>query len=108
MKFVPFGNKVLIDPEKVPEKSAGGIILSAAHTEKPNQGRVVAVGAGKFSGFHGFDAPPYKPFVLREPMESAEGDTVIYSKYEGVNIPIDGNHYLCLPESAIHGKLVSD
>lgn len=86
MKFVPFRNNVLIKTRELPDKSAGGIILPGT-TAKPNDGTIVAVG-GKV-------------------LDAAPGDTVIYSRYEGVNIPLDGENYLCLPETAVHGKIVS-
>jgi chaperonin GroES len=87
MKFIPFGNKVLLKPEVLPEKSSGGVILSAAHAQAPNQARVIAIGGDVTIG------------VL-------PGDTVVYSRYEGVKIAVDGVDYICVTTSALHGKLV--
>jgi len=87
MKFIPFGTKVLIKPEVLAEKTASGLFISQAHGQAPNQGKVVALGGS------------VNP-------EVAEGDTVVYSRYEGVKISVDGVEYLCVHSTALHGKLV--
>jgi chaperonin GroES len=87
MNFIPFGTKVLIKPEALVEKTKSGLFVSQAHAAAPNQGKVIA---------RGLSVNP----------EVAEGDMVVYSRYEGVKISVDGVGYLCVHESALHGKLV--
>ncbi len=87
MKFIPFGTKVLLKPEVLAEKTASGLFVSQAHGVAPNQGKVIALGGA------------VNP-------EVAEGDTVVYSRYEGVKISVEGIEYLCVTSSALHGKLV--
>jgi chaperonin GroES len=87
MKFIPFGSKVLIKPEVLAQKTASGLFISQAHGQAPNQGEVIAVGGA------------VNP-------EVATGDTVVYSRYEGVKIAVDGVEFLCVTSSALHGKLV--
>ena len=87
MKFIPFGTKVLIKPEVLAQKTASGLFISQAHGQAPNQGSVIA---------HGLDVSA----------EINVGDTVVYSRYEGVKIAVDGVDYLCVQASALHGKLV--
>lgn len=87
MKFIPFGTKVLIKPEALVEKTASGLFVSQAHGQAPNQGEVVSCG-------------------MSVPEDIGEGDTVVYSRYEGVKIAVEGVDYLCVTSSALHGKLV--
>lgn len=87
MNFIPFGNKVLLKPEVLAQKTASGLFISQAHGQAPNQGSVIAVGGG------------VNP-------EVGVGDTVVYTRYEGVKISVDGVEYLCVTANALHGKLV--
>ena len=90
MKLRPLGTHVIITRLDVDEKSKGGIIIPDAAKEKPQRGKVVAVGKGK---------------VLKEgkqvPPEVKEGDTVLFGKYSGDEFKIDGNEYLILDEDDI-------
>jgi len=81
----PLADRVLIEPAQAEEKTAGGIIIPNTAKEKPQRGTVVAVGPGKKD----------------EPLTVKEGDTVLYSKYAGTEISIDGTTYLIMRESDI-------
>jgi chaperonin GroES len=87
MKFIPFGKKVLIKPEALAQQTKSGLFISQAHGQAPNQGLVIAVGGGVT-------------------LEVKPDDTAVYSRYEGVKITVDGEDFLCVQESALHGKLV--
>ncbi|MBO4773841.1 MAG: co-chaperone GroES [Bacteroidales bacterium] len=81
----PLADRVLIEPAEAEEKTVGGIIIPDTAKEKPQKGTVVAVGNGKKD----------------EPMTVKVGDTVLYGKYSGTEINIDGVHYLIMKESDI-------
>jgi chaperonin GroES len=85
MKIQPLADRVLIEPAAAEEKTSGGIIIPDTAKEKPQRGKVVAVGQGKKD----------------EPMTVKEGDTVLYGKYAGTEITFDGNDYLIMRESDI-------
>lgn len=81
----PLADRVLVEPAKAEEKTVGGIIIPDTAKEKPQKGTVIAVGPGKKD----------------EPMTVKEGDVVLYGKYSGTEITIDGNDYLIMRESDI-------
>lgn len=81
----PLADRVLIEPAQAEEKTVGGIIIPDTAKEKPQKGTVVAVGNGKKD----------------EPMTVKAGDTVLYGKYAGTEINIDGTQYLIMKESDI-------
>jgi chaperonin GroES len=81
----PLADRVLVEPAAAEEKTAGGIIIPDTAKEKPQRGTVVAVGPGKKD----------------EPMSVKEGDSVLYGKYSGTEITIDGTNYLIMRESDI-------
>lgn len=81
----PLADRVLIEPSAAVEKTAGGIIIPDTAKEKPQRGTVVAVGPGK----------------VDEPMTVKEGDLVLYGKYAGTEINVEGADYLILRESDI-------
>ena len=85
LKIKPLADRVLVEPAQAEEKTAGGIIIPDTAKEKPQKGTVVAVGAGKKD----------------EPMTVKNGDTVLYRKYSGTEIIIDGVNYLIMRESDI-------
>jgi len=91
MKIRPLGDKVVVKATTAEERTAGGIVLPDAAREKPQQGSVVAVGPGR---------------VLdngeRAPMSVKEGDVVIYSKYGGNEIKLDGEELLILDQDSIY------
>ena len=90
LKIKPLADRVVVEPAEAEEVSAGGIILPDTAQEKPQQGKVVAVGPGKVS-----DAGTL--------IESAvnKGDTVLYGKYSGTEVTIDGTEYSIMRESDI-------
>lgn len=81
----PLADRVVIKPADVEEKTAGGIIIPDTAKEKPQRGTVVAVGSGKKD----------------EPLTVKVGDIVLYGKYAGSEISIEGNDYLIMRESDI-------
>ncbi|MCL4517541.1 MAG: co-chaperone GroES [Firmicutes bacterium] len=86
----PLGDRVVVKPSSGEEKTKGGIVLPDTAKERPQEGEVVAVGTGR---------------VLdngqKLPLEIKAGDKVIYAKYGGTEIKIDGEEYLILRESDI-------
>lgn len=82
----PLKDRVLIEPAQAEEKTASGIIIPDTAKEKPQKGKVVAVGTGKKD----------------EPMTVKVGDTVLYGKYSGTEVNIDGNVYLIMREDDIY------
>ena len=85
VKIKPLADRVLIEPAAAEEKTAGGIIIPDTAKEKPQKGTVVAVGPGKKD----------------EPITVKIGDVVLYGKYAGTEITIDGTNYLIMRESDI-------
>ncbi len=81
----PLGDRVVVEPALAEEKTASGIIIPDTAKEKPNQGTVVAVSEGD------------KDIQ----MTVKEGDTILYGKFAGTEIEIDGNNYLIMSESDI-------
>lgn len=90
MKIKPLGDRVVIKPAAAEEKTKGGIILPDTAKEKPVVGEVVAVGAGKV-------ADDGKKIV----MEVKVGDKVLYGKYSGTEVTIEGDEYLIMREADI-------
>jgi chaperonin GroES len=90
-KIRPLGDKVVVKVTTSEERTAGGIVLPDAAREKPQQGSVIAVGPGRLleSG-------------ERATMAVKEGDTVIFSKYGGNEIKLDGQEYLILDQDSIY------
>jgi len=81
----PLADRVLIEPTAAETKTASGIIIPDSAKEKPQKGTVMAVGAG----------------TKDQPMTVKEGDTVLYAKYAGTELNLDGSDYLILRESDI-------
>jgi chaperonin GroES len=95
MKLKPLGDRIVVKPIEKEEKTKSGIVLPDTAKEKPQEGEVVAVGPGKYEKGE------------RVPMEVKVGDRVIYSKYGGTEVKIEGEEYLILSQSevlAIVGK----
>jgi len=90
MKLKPIGDKIIVEPEKEEEKTKSGIVLPDTAKEKPQKGKVIAVGPGKILD-NG----------QRSPMEIKEGDIVIYSKYAGTEIKIEDKEYLIVSDRDI-------
>ena len=89
LNIKPIGDRVVVEAAPAEEKTASGIFIPDTAKEKPQQGTVVAVGGGKKD----------------EPMTVKVGDNVLYSKYGGTEITIDGKEYLMMRESDIYGIL---
>lgn len=81
----PLADRVLVEPAAAEEKTASGIIIPDTAKEKPQKGTVVAVGGGKKD----------------EPLTVKVGDTILYGKYAGTELTVDGNDYLIMRESDI-------
>ena len=95
MKIRPLGDKVVVKASTADERTAGGIVLPDAAREKPQQGTVIAVGPGRLleNG-------------ERAALQVKEGDTVIFSKYGGNEVKLDGEEYLILDQEAIYAVRV--
>ena len=85
----PLADRVIIEPAAAEEKTAGGIIIPDTAKEKPQKGTVVAAGEGKKD----------------EPMTVKVGDTVLYGKYAGTELSVEGSDYLIMRESDIFAVL---
>ena len=81
----PLADRVLVEAAAAEEKKASGIIIPDTAKEKPQKGKVIAVGNGKKD----------------EPLTVKEGDEVLYGKYAGTEITVDGKEYLIMRESDI-------
>lgn len=90
LNLKPLADRVVIKKLEAEEKTAGGIVLPDTAKEKPQQGEVLAVGAGKLDD-NG----------TRHPMEVKAGDKVLFAKYSGTEVKIDGVEYLILSERDI-------
>ena len=91
MNIKPLADRILIRPKKAEEKTAGGIYLpDTASKEKPVKGEVVAVGPGKLDNKG-----------KRVALEVKEGDTVIYSKWAGTEIKVEGENFLLMKEDDV-------
>jgi chaperonin GroES len=85
VNVTPLHDRVIVKPAPAEEKTAGGIIIPDTAKEKPQRGVVIAAGPGKKD----------------EPMAVKAGDTVLYGKYSGTDIVIDGDDLLIMRESDI-------
>ena len=90
----PLEDRVLVKPDAAETKTKSGIYLPEGAKEKPLQGKIVAVGAGKLADDGSRTAPTVK-----------KGDTVVYGKYSGTEIEIDGDKLLILRENELLGVL---
>jgi chaperonin GroES len=90
MKIRPLSDRVVVKPAEVAEKKQGGIIIPDTAKEKPQEGKVVAAGPGKASDSGEIVA-----------MEVKVGDRVLYGKYSGTEVTVDGEDYLIMRESDI-------
>jgi len=94
MKFRPLHDRVVVKRIESDEKTAGGIIIPDTAKEKPQQGEVVAVGPGGRD-----DAGKLIPLDVKE------GDVVLFGKWSGTEVKIDGVEYLIMKESDIMGVM---
>ena len=89
VNFKPIADRVLIEPAAADEKTASGIIIPDSAKEKPQRGVVVAIGPGKKD----------------EPTTVKVGETVLYGKFSGTDLSIDGKDYMIMREADILGTL---
>ncbi len=94
MKLNPLDDRVVVEPSEAEETTAGGIVLPDAAQEKPQRGTVVAVGPGKL-----LDSGE------RCPLSVGVGDLVLFGKYGGTEIEVDGKDVKILRESDILAKI---
>jgi chaperonin GroES len=92
MKFHPLGDRVVVRRVKEEEKTPGGIIIPETAQEKPQEGKVISVGPGALDD-NGKRVPP----------EVKAGDTVLFGKWSGNEVKIDGEELLIMKESDIMG-----
>jgi chaperonin GroES len=95
MKFRPLHDKILIKRIEADAKSAGGILIPDTVKEKPSQGEVIAIGPG------GRDESG-----MLVPVDVKAGDRVLFGKWSGTEVRIDGHDYLIMKESDLMGVLV--
>ena len=96
-KLQPLGDRVVVKPIAREEMTKSGIVLPDTAKEKPQKGKVLAVGEGRYD----------EDGSKRIPLDVAEGDEVLYSKYGGTEIKIDGEELLVLRESDVLAKVES-
>ena len=87
VNFKPLADRVLIEPEAAEEKTASGIIIPDTAKEKPQKGKIIAVGDG----------------TIDHKMNVKVGDRVLYGKYSGTELTIEDTDYLIMKESDIFG-----
>jgi chaperonin GroES len=96
MKFRPLYDRILVERVESEEKTKGGIIVPDSAKEKPQQGKVIAVGHGK----------RLEDGTLI-PLEVKAGDTILFGKYSGSEIKVEGNEYLIMKEDDVLGLVES-
>jgi chaperonin GroES len=95
MKLKPLGDRLIVQAIEEEETTASGIVLPETAKEKPSRGKVIAVGDGKWD----------EDGEKRIPLDVAEGDEVLYSKYGGTEVKVDGDELLVLRESDVLAKV---
>ncbi|HET8949468.1 MAG TPA: co-chaperone GroES [Solirubrobacteraceae bacterium] len=95
MKLKPLGDRLIVKAVEEDTTTASGIVLPDTAKEKPQKGKVLAVGDGKINEDTG----------KRTPLDVAEGDEVLYSKYGGTEITVEGEDLLVLRESDVLAKV---
>ncbi len=94
-KLVPLADRLVITPLKQDEVTASGLVIPDTAKEKPQQGEVVSVGPGRLDD-NG----------KRVPIDVAPGDRILYAKYTGTEIKLDGDEYIVLQDKDVLAKLV--
>lgn len=94
VKLKPIGDRVLVQPDKEAEVKKGGIIIPDTAKEKPQEGKIVALGTGKTD-----DNGKKIPFEVKV------GDRVVFSKYGGTEIKLNGEEHMILREEDILGVI---
>jgi chaperonin GroES len=96
MALRPLHDRILVQRLEEEEQKVGGIIIPDTAKEKPQQGKVIAVGQGKV-----------KDDGKRQPLDVQDGDTILFGKYSGQEIKIDGEDYLIMREEEVLAILAS-
>ena len=89
VKITPLADRVVVKPLEESEQMRGGLYIPDTAKEKPQQGEVVAAGTGRFEK------------DTRVPMEVKVGDKILYGKYSGTEVTVEGEQYLILRESDV-------
>jgi chaperonin GroES len=97
MNLKPLGDRLIVRAIEEEAKTPSGLVLPDTAKEKPQKGEVLAVGDGRFD----------EDGDKRIPLDVAAGDTVLYSKYGGTEITVDGEELLVLRESDVLAKVLS-
>jgi len=92
VKLKPLGDRLVVKAIEPEEKTASGIYLPDQAKERPQRGNVIAVGPGRYED------------GKRVPMQVAEGDEVVYARYGGTEIRLDGEEYIILRETDVLAK----
>jgi chaperonin GroES len=95
MKFRPLHDRVVVERIEESEQRVGGIIIPDSAKEKPQQGKIIAVGKGRIE----------KEGGKITPLDVKAGDTILFGKYAGQEIKIDGGEYLILREEEVLGVI---
>ena len=96
MKVRPLHDRIIVQRIEEGEQKIGGIIIPDSAKEKPQQGKVIAVGMGKV-----------KEDNTRQPLDVKDGDTILFGKYSGQEIKIDGEDYIIMREEEVLAILAS-
>ena len=96
MKVRPLHDRIIVQRLDEGEQKVGGIIIPDTAKEKPQQGKVIAAGQGKVKEDGG-----------RQPLDVKDGDTILFGKYSGQEIKIDGEEYLIMREDEVLAVLES-
>lgn len=94
MQIRPLHDRVLVEPLEAEEKTAGGIIIPDTAKEKPMEGKIVAVGSGSKN-----DEGKVSPLDVKK------GDRILYGKWSGTEVKVDGGDYLIMKESDVMGVI---
>lgn len=89
LNIKPIGDRVVVEPAPAEEKTASGLYIPDTAKEKPQRGKVVAIGTGK----------------VDEPLTVKVGDEVLYGKYSGTELTYEGKEYLIMRESDIYAVI---
>ena len=98
MDLQPLGDRLIVEPLEEEQTTVGGIVLPDTALEKPQRGTVIAAGPGAKNTENGEVIP----------LDVAVGDVVVFSKYGGTEIRVEGTDYLILRESDVLAKVVGD
>lgn len=94
LKFKPLEDRVLIERSEAQNKTAGGIIIPDSAKEKPVEGEIIAIGDGKVTS---------EGKII--PMKVKPGDKVLFGKWSGTEVKLEGKEYFVMKESDIMGKI---